>query len=312
MKPAIIQIESMLPSVEATLAEHYDVHRLAGRADLDGLPAAARAGIRAIVTGGGTGAAPALIEALPQLEIITINGVGTDAVDLELCRSRGVRVTNTPDVLTDDVADLAVGLMLAVLRKLCLGDRFVRAGAWGKGKFALGSKMTGKRLGIVGLGRIGRAIAKRAGGFDMAISYHDQRAFEDVPYRFEPSLRSLARDSDILVVAASGGAGSRHLVDRAVMDALGAKGILVNVARGSIVDEQALVEALLDGRLGGAGLDAFQNEPHVPEALFALDQVVLEPHQASATHETREAMGRLVTDNLAAHFAGRPLLTTVV
>ena len=312
MKPEIIQIESMLPSVEAKLAENYTVHRLPGRADIDALPQAARGQVRAIVTGGGTGAAPALIEALPSLEIITINGVGTDAVDLDLCRSRGIRVTNTPEVLTDDVADLAFGLILATLRQLCLGDRFVRAGQWGKEKFPLGVKVTGKRLGILGLGRIGRAIAKRAAGFDMAIAYHDQRQFDEVPYRFEPSLLALARNSDILVVAAAGGTGSRHLVDQAVLDAVGPDGILINVARGSIVDEAALVEALVAGRLGGAGLDAFQDEPHVPDALFALEQVVLEPHQASATRETREAMGRLVTDNLAAHFAGRPLLTPVV
>ena len=220
-------------------------------------------------------------------------------------KARGIRVTNTPDVLTDDVADLALALILATLRRVCVGDRLVRAGSWGRVAIPLATKFSGKRLGILGLGRIGRAIAKRAGGFDVSIAYTDQRAFDDVPYRFEPSLVALAGDSDILVVAAAGGPTSRRLVDREVLDALGPEGILVNVARGSIVDEPALVDALREGRLGGAGLDVFEDEPHVPEALWGMDQVVLQPHQASATHETREAMGRLVLDNLAAQFAGR-------
>jgi hydroxypyruvate reductase len=224
-----------------------------------------------------------------------------------------VRVTNTPDVLTDDVADMALGLMLATLRRLCVGDRFVRDGRWArKEALPLATKLTGKRLGILGLGRIGRAIARRAAAFDMVIAYTGRRAHDDVPYRFEPSLAALARDSDILVVAVAGGPDTRGLVDRDVLDALGPAGVLVNIARGTVVDEPALVEALRQGRLGGAGLDVFENEPHVPEALFGLEQVVLQPHQASATHETREAMGRLVLDNLAAHFAGRPLPTAVV
>jgi lactate dehydrogenase-like 2-hydroxyacid dehydrogenase len=172
--------------------------------------------------------------------------------------------------------------------------------------------VTGKRLGILGLGRIGRAIAKRAQGFDMPISYVDQHRFEDLPYRFEPSLLALAQASDILVVAAAGGPSSQGIVDRGVLEALGPEGILVNIARGSVVDEAALIEVLVAGRLGGAGLDVFADEPHVPEALFALDNVVLSPHQASATRETRAVMGKLVIDNLAAHFAGRPPLTPVV
>ena len=255
---------------------------------------------------------PALVEALPALEIIAINGVGTDAVDLDHARARGVRVTSTPGVLTDDVADLALALILATLRRVCVGDRLVRAGAWGRTALPLATKFTGKRLGIVGLGRIGRAVAKRASGFDVTIAYTDRQAVADAPYPFQPSLVALARESDILVVAAAGGPTSRHLVGREVLDALGPDGILVNVARGSIVDEAALVDALREGRLGGAGLDVFEDEPRVPEALWTMDQVVLQPHQASATHETREAMARLVLDNLAAQFAGRPLLTPVV
>ena len=249
---------------------------------------------------------------MPALEIITVNGVGTDAVDLEHAKARGVRVTNTPDVLTDDVADMALALILATLRRICVGDRLVRAGRWGKAAIPLATKFTGKRLGILGLGRIGRAIARRASGFDVAIAYTDQRAFDDVPYRFEPSLVELARDSDILVVAAAGGPASQKLVNAEILDALGPDGILVNVARGSVVDEAALVEALREGRLGGAGLDVFEQEPQVPEALYGMEQVVLQPHQASATHETREAMAEIVLANLAAQFAGKPLPTAVV
>ena len=302
----------MMSSLEAALDRDYMVHRIDGRAGIGALPTAARGRIRAIVTGGSAGASPELVEALPALEIITVNGVGTDAVDLEHAKARGVRVTNTPDVLTDDVADMALALILATLRRICVGDRLVRDGRWGKATIPLATKFTGKRLGILGLGRIGRAIARRASGFDVAIAYTDQRAFDDLPYRFEPSLVELARDSDILVVAAAGGPASLKLVNAEILDALGPDGILVNVARGSVVDEAALVEALRAGRLGGAGLDVFEQEPQVPEALYGMEQVVLQPHQASATHETREAMAQIVLANLAAQFAGKPLPTAVV
>jgi lactate dehydrogenase-like 2-hydroxyacid dehydrogenase len=313
MKPEILLIEPMMPPIEARLDASYTVHRLSRAVDraafLDGIAA----NVRAIVTGGATGASNELVAALPALEIIAINGIGTDAVDLGNARSRGLRVTTTPDVLTDDVADLALGLLLAAARQVSLGDRFVRGGRWARrDRLPLGRKVSGKRLGILGMGRVGRAIARRAEAFGLEIAYNDLKEFEDLPYGYEPDLKTLARDSDFLIIAAAGGPQSRGIVNAAVLDALGPDGILVNVARGSVVDEPALVAALVEGRLGGAGLDVFVAEPEVPEALWALDQVVLQPHQASATVETRIAMGELVLANLAAHFAGREPVTPVV
>jgi lactate dehydrogenase-like 2-hydroxyacid dehydrogenase len=313
MQPELVLTHAIMSSVDAELERDYAVHRVDGRADIGSLPEVVRRRVRAIATRAGVGATPELVEALPELEIIAIYGVGTDTVDLEHAKARGVRVTNTPDVLTDDVADMALGLALAALRRLCVGDRFVRDGRWArKEAMPLASKFTGKRAGILGLGRIGRAIAQRLTAFDMRIAYTGRHAHDDAPYRFEPSLLALARESDILIVAVAGGPGTRGLVDRQVLDALGPQGVLINIARGFVVDELALVDALRERRLGGAGLDVFEHEPHVPEALLGMEQVVLQPHQASATHETREEMGRLMLENLAAHFNGRPLLTPVV
>ncbi|MBV8574114.1 MAG: 2-hydroxyacid dehydrogenase [Acetobacteraceae bacterium] len=314
MKPEILLIEPVMQELEAKLDQAYMVHRLAKAADRQALIGSVAPSVRAIVTGGGTGVSNDVVDALPKLEIIAINGVGTDAVDLEHARAKGVRVTNTPGVLTDDVADLGIALMLAASRQLCVGDRFVREGRWAqKEGLPLARKVTGKRLGIIGMGRIGRAIARRAEGFRMVIAYTDLREVDDdLPFEFVPDLVQLARQSDFLMVAASGGAQSQEIINRAVLDALGAKGILVNVARGSIVDEAALVAALTEGSLGGAALDVFVDEPSVPEALFKLDNVVLQPHRASATIETRVAMGELVVRNLAAYFAGKDLPTPVV
>ncbi len=312
MKPDILLIEPMMPETEARLDAAYQVHRLFREADPAALLARVGPSIRAIVTGGGAGASNQIVDALPALEIIAINGIGTDAVDLEWARARGVRVTTTPEVLTDDVADMAIGLMLAVARRLCVGDRFVREGRWPGGSMPLGRKVSGKRLGVVGLGRVGRAIARRAEGFGMTIAYTDLRSMDGIEYRYHPTLEALARESDFLVVAASGGPGSRGIVNAAVLDALGPQGVLVNVARGSVVDEPALVAALSAGRLGGAGLDVFAHEPNVPAALWHMENVVLEPHQASATIETRRAMADLVLRNLEAQFAGQEPPTAVV
>ncbi len=312
MKPEILLIEPMMPEVEARLEAAYQVHRLFQERDPKALLGRVGPRIRGIVTGGGSGASNELIDALPALEIIAINGIGTDAVDLERARARRVRVTTTPEVLTDDVADMAIALVLAVARRLCPGDRFVREGRWPGGSVPLGRKVSGKRLGIVGLGRVGRAIARRAEGFSMTIGYTDLRPVEGVAYRYYPTLADVARNADFLVVAASGGSGSRGIVNAAVLDALGPEGVLVNVARGSVVDEPALVAALSAGRLAGAGLDVFAHEPEVPAALREMDGVVLEPHQASATLETRRAMAELVLRNLEAQFAGREPPTAIV
>lgn len=313
MKPEILLLEPMMPEVEAKLEAACVVHRPPKPPDDADFVARVAPNVRGIVTGGATGVSNAVMDALPKLEIVAINGVGTDAVDLVRAKERGVRVTNTPDVLTDDVADLAMALMLAVSRQLLAADRFVRDGKWERQEsIPLARKVTGKKLGILGMGRIGRAIGKRAEGFGMQIAYTDLRAFDDLPYRHVPTLLELAKESDILIVAASGGAQSRGIVNRAVMDALGREGILVNIARGTLVDESALVAALKAGTLGGAGLDVFLDEPNVPKELLTMGHLVLQPHRASATVETRIAMSDLVLANLAAHFGGKDLLTAVV
>jgi hydroxypyruvate reductase len=313
MKIGVLQIEPMMPEIQSRLEASYIMHKLFEAGDQHTSVEQVAPNIRAIVTGGGLGASKEIISALPNLEIVAINGVGTDAVDLELARSRGIRVTNTPEVLTEDVADLGMALMLAVLRQICLGDRFVRDGRWvRKEALPFAHKVSRKKLGILGMGRIGRAIARRAEGFEMTITYTDLRAFDDLPYRYVSDLVQLARESDVLIVAASGGPQSRGIINTPVLDALGRDGVLVNVARGTIVDESALVAALTEGRIAGAGLDVFVDEPNVPEELLNRDNVVLQPHRASATVETRLAMGELVIGNLAAHFDGRELLTAVV
>ena len=311
-KPEIILVEAMMPQIEAALDAAYTVHRAFKEDDKEAFLARVGGNVRAVVTGGGSGMKAAWFDALPKLGVIAINGVGTDAVDLVQAKARGVRVTTTPGVLTDDVADIGMGLILATLRKLAQGDRFVRAGQWGKTPFPLGSKVTGKKLGIFGMGQIGGAIAKRAAGFDMPVAYTNRKPVEGSPHQFFASLNDLAAWSDILVIAASASPATKGIVNRATFDALGPQGVLINVGRGAIIDEPELVNALAEGRIAGAGLDVFTNEPNVPTELFALDNVVLLPHQASATLETRLGMGDLVLRNVQAYFAGESVLTPVV
>ncbi|XWS20278.1 hypothetical protein CRYUN_Cryun31cG0087000 [Craigia yunnanensis] len=268
--------------------------------------------IRAVVGNSFAGADAELIEALPKMEIVASFSVGLDKIDLAKCKEKGIRVTNTPDVLTEDVADLAIGLMLAVLRKLCESDRYVRSGKWKKGDYILTTKFTGKKVGIIGLGRIGMAVAKRAEAFSCPISYFSRTEKPEIKYKYYPSVVELAANCDILVVACPLTEETRHIINREVIDALGPKGVLINVGRGPHVDEPELVSALVERRLGGAGLDVFEHEPEVPEELFGLDNVVLLPHVGSGTVETRQAMADLVIGNLEAHFLKKPLLTPVV
>ena len=310
MKREILLVAPLHAATQAELEANHAVHRLWETNDRESLLAAVASRTEICVTTGGAGASRAFIGKLPNLKLIACFGVGVDAIDLAAARERSIAVTNTPDVLTDDVADLALALILDAMRGISAGDRYVRAGRWLQGALPLQTRMSGKRLGIVGMGRIGQAIARRAAAFDMRIAWHGPR-HKDLPYRFEPDLVALAQSVDVLVASCPGGAATRGLIGRAVLEALGPRGFFVNIARGAVVDEAALVELLASGRLGGAGLDVFLDEPNVPPGLIALDNVVLQPHVASATHETRTAMGRVVLDNIGAFVTGRPLLTPV-
>jgi hydroxypyruvate reductase 2 len=305
MKPDVLVTGPLMPHVMQALEADYTLHKLHEASDPAAFLREIGPRIRGIATSH-RGADAALIDALPNLEIISSFGVGVDAVDVAHARRRGVIVCNTPDVLNDDVANVAVMLLLATTRKLVAYDRYVRAGRWVReGAPPLTTGIAGKRVGIVGMGRIGSVIAQKLEAFHCDIAYFARHKRSDVPYAYYPDVVALARDCLALIVIVPGGKATEKLVGRPVIDALGPHGILINVARGSVVDEPALVAALKEGRLGGAGLDVFADEPNVPEALLAMENVVLQPHQGSATVETRKAMGDLMLANLEAHFAGR-------
>ncbi|CAM4195451.1 Hydroxyacid dehydrogenase [Bordetella tumbae] len=314
-KPRILQVGSLSgsPSANQRLANDYDVFELWKHGDRKAALTDYGKGITAVVTSATMGADADLINALPDLKAICSWGVGYETIDVQAARARGVLVSNTPDVLTDCVADLAWGLMIAGARRMSLGDRFVRAGRWGQvhGNIPLGTRVSGKKLGVIGLGRIGQAIARRGDGFDMEVRYHNRRARTDVPYGYEASLVDLAAWADFLIVATVGGPETRHLVNQQVIEALGPKGIIVNIARGPVIDEQALTTALENGKLGCAALDVFEYEPKVPEALVDSDNTVLLPHIGSATYETRLAMEDLMLENLASYFQNGKLVTPV-
>ena len=310
-RPDVLVVWPIRPEQMAELDRTYTLHRYDEAADKDGFLNGTAASIRAAVTTGGHGFTADLLDRLPNLELVGSSGVGLDKIDVAACRARGVPVTNTPDVLNDDVADLAFGLVIACLREMPQGHAYVTSGEWGRrGMMHLTTTLSGKTLGIVGLGRIGREIADRARAFKMRVAYTG-RTRQDVPFDYVPDLVELARRSDVLMLTVPGGEATRNLVGREVLEALGPKGWLVSVARGSVVDEPALIAALEAGTIRGAGLDVYWNEPNVDPELVALPNVVFYPHHSSGTVETRAAMSQLVVDNLAAHFAGKPLLTPV-
>lgn len=314
MKPVILQMGAYPDWDEVPLNESYDVRRYFEAADKAAFLAENGGAIRAIATRGELGASRQIIEACPQLELVSVYGVGYDAVDLEACRERGIRVTNTPDVLTDDVADLAVAMMLALCRGVVGADAWVRSGDWAaRGPYPLQRRVSGRRAGVLGLGRIGLAVARRLVGFGMEISYSATSAKPQAEgWTFVRDPVALAERSDMLFVTLAASADTRHIVNRAVLDALGPDGVLINVSRAANVDEAALIEALQKGRLGGAALDVFENEPRLDPRFTALPNMLLQPHHGSATDATRKAMGDLVRANLAAHFAGQPLPTPVL
>lgn len=310
-KPEIVIIGPMYEPTQARLESEFTAHRLWEAPDRTVFLQGVADRVRGVALFAPHGCPAAVIEALPKLEIISSMGIGVDAIDLACARKHGVKVANTPDVVTDDTADTALALMLAVERRIAEADRFVRRGDWLSGDFPLGRAMRGRRLGIIGLGRIGQAIAQRAAPFGMEIAYYGPRQKPGAPYAYFPDPVELARWAEIVAVACPGGEATRQLVNRAVIEALGPEGTLINISRGSVVDEAALVAALQAGTLGGAGLDVYADEPRVAEPLLAMDNVVLTPHIGSGTHQTRRAMGDLVVENLQAHFAGQPLLTPV-
>jgi lactate dehydrogenase-like 2-hydroxyacid dehydrogenase len=296
---------------QATLEAEFNVHKLHEAPDRDTFLKSISQTIRGIASFGTAPVDGKLMDALPKVEIISNFGVGVDQINLDDAKKRGIIVTNTPDVLNECVADTAIALVLNTLRRLPQCEAYLRAGKWLAAPYPLATSLGGKTMGILGLGRIGEAVAKRATACGMTIRYHN-RSRKDVPYPYDPDPVTLARNSDVLMVVTPGGAETKNLVNAAVLDALGPQGYLVNIARGSVVDEPILLKYLQDKRIAGAGLDVFADEPRVPPAFFSLENAVLFPHVASATVETRKAMGDLQIENLRRHFSGRQVLTRVV
>lgn len=307
----LVMIGPMMPSVMQAVAESFNIHRYWEADDKAEFLQQHKAS-KYLATDGHAGCSAAIMDALPDLEIIACYGVGTDAIDLGAAKERGVRVTNTPGVLTDAVAELAVGLMIDLCRRISDADRFVRDGKWPNGGYPLTKELTGATIGILGLGRIGKEIARRAQAFKMQVVYHGRTKQRFEPYPFYENLEEMARNVDWLVAVVPGGDSTAGLVNRGVLSALGPDGAVVNLGRGSLIDEAAMIELLQSGDLGGAALDVFEKEPAMSDALWSMPNVVLSPHQGSATTKTRWAMGDLVVRNLRAHQANAPAITPVV
>jgi len=312
VKPDVILVSRVYPRTQEILEKEFSVHKLYEAADRDAFLGAAAPRVRALATFGPAGADGKLMDALPKLEIISHFGVGVDSIDLAAAKKRGVIVTNTPDVLNDCVADTAMSLILNVMREFPQSEAYMRSGYWAaRGAYPLTTGLGGKTLGILGLGRIGEAIAKRAQAFGMKIRYHN-RTKKKVPFAYDPDPVTLAKNCAVLLVATPGGKATEKLVGAKVLDAIGPKGYVVNISRGSVIDEAILLQYLKEKRIAGAGLDVFESEPNANPELFALQNAVIYPHVGSATQETRFAMGMLQVDNLRAHFGGKPVLTRVV
>ncbi len=308
----ILMTAPMMPIVIETLEKACTLHRLWEQADQEAFLKEFGPHMRGVATSTLYGRLEALLlDRLPNVEIISSFGVGYDNVDAAEAARRGIVVTNTPGVLDDEVADLTLGLLLATLRKIPQADRYLREGNWLKASFPLSTTLRERKVGIVGLGRIGKAIARRVQGFGVSIAYHGRTQQDDVAYAYYPTIVGLAEACDVLIVITPGGAATRHLVNADVLKALGPNGVLINVARGSVVDEQALIEALRSGTILSAGLDVYEDEPRVPQELIDMEHVVLLPHIASASVHTRNAMGKLVADNLVSWFEGKGPLTPV-
>ncbi|HSI62433.1 MAG TPA: 2-hydroxyacid dehydrogenase [Candidatus Saccharimonadia bacterium] len=311
MKPEVLLLAPLPDLLLAPLREEFVCHDWHHSKDKDGLLNAHGANIRAIIGAGATTYNPSLMRELPALEIVCVFGVGYDGVPLDYCRQRGIRVTNTPNVLTEDVADIALALVLMTARKLVPASKFLQAGLWTRGSFELTTKPGGKRAGILGLGRIGKAIARRVEAIGMQVGYCCREKQADVPYQYFHSPAEMAAWCHYFIVSCPGGEATKNLVNAQVLFALGSEGTLINIARGTVVDENALISALQGGFIKGAGLDVYVDEPYVPKKLMKMDNVVLLPHVGSGTFETRKAMADLVVGNLKAHFAGKPLPTLV-
>ncbi|HLU00072.1 MAG TPA: 2-hydroxyacid dehydrogenase [Burkholderiaceae bacterium] len=310
-QPELLVLRPLMPAQMEQLEQAFHLHRYDLADDPDALLESVGTRIRGVVTAGVPGFKAAMLPRLPAVEIVSTASVGTDSIDVAACKEKGVHVTNTPDVLNDDVADLAIGLVLNALRRLGDGHDHVRSGQWSaRGMMPLGRSLKGKRMGIVGLGRIGLEIAKRAEAMKMEILY-TSRSKKNVPYAYFATPAELAANCDVLMLACPGGAETRHLVNASVLAAMHKDAWLINISRGSVVDEAALIDALERKAIGGAGLDVFENEPHVDTRFHQLENVILFPHHASGTIETRGAMSQLVVDNMKAHFSGQPLPTPV-